>query len=125
MTKKLKVVCQLDSNPLIQSLSSYMNIQNSGVLAAFVINCTELSRVPDKGVGSVRHQTCHCFHCLLDEPHSLFKTFILGLAKLPMCLVHRDSKVIQITCCLVSDKCKSERTFVSARSLAVLRAVRT
>jgi len=24
-------------------------------------------------------------------------------------------------CCLVSDKCRSERTFVSARSLAVLR----
>jgi len=74
MTKKLKAVCQLDSNPLIQFLSSYMNVQNSGVLAVLVINSTELSGVPDKGVGSVHHQTCHYFHCLLDEPHILFKT---------------------------------------------------
>ena len=56
--KKLKTVCQLDSNPLIQSLSSYMNVQNSGVLAAVVVNNTELSGVPDKGVGSVHHQIC-------------------------------------------------------------------
>jgi hypothetical protein len=35
-----------------------MNVQNLGVLAAIVVNSTELSGVPDKGVGSVHHQTC-------------------------------------------------------------------
>jgi len=57
MTKKLKTVCQLDSYPLIQSPSSYINVQNSGVLAATAVNSTELSGVPDKGVGSVHHKT--------------------------------------------------------------------
>jgi len=37
MTKKLKTVCQLDSNPL-----------NSGVLAAVVVNSTELPGVPSE-----------------------------------------------------------------------------
>jgi hypothetical protein len=57
MTKKLKMVCQLDSYPLIQSLSSYINVQNSGVLAAVAVNSAKLSGVPDKGVGSVHHKT--------------------------------------------------------------------
>ena len=51
------MVCQLDSYPLIQSLSSYINVQNSGVLAAVAVNSAKLSGVPDKGVGSVHHKT--------------------------------------------------------------------
>jgi len=65
-----------------------MNVQNSGVLVAVVVNSIELSGVTDKGVGlcpssnmylSLILFSGHYFRCLVDETQSIQNTFILGL----------------------------------------------
>jgi hypothetical protein len=44
MTKNMREVCQLDSNTVVQALSSALNVQTSRILASFVRNSRHEAR---------------------------------------------------------------------------------
>ena len=140
----MREVCQLDSSPLIQAVSSSLNVQTSRFLTSVVRNSSHEARgqavqLQRQIVGSVPPDTL--LYILHISPFTisptfqlnltvLSKHFALGQPSMPICLIHPYAlcrqclmEIVCVVWCLV--KCQSEGSCISIRSVAVLRALRT
>ena len=134
-----------DSNPLIQALSSSLNLQTSRFLASFVRNSRNK---PEGRRWSFKDKVLALFllkhgpisytflHSLFPLPFRLSLQTIIKTVHFRMSTSFDVFNTLRCTLqtmsvgdhvCVVSCliKCQSERTCISIRSLAVLRALRT